>query len=170
MILAALCENPSITNDIFSLTFIINVTQAIHIIMQLQIWSVYFSYSNHYLSVSCIHLQILSFMENSREVESSIVFGQKCNQSPLTLSIVKTLQAICWHFSSIFFFVIFNFLRFLTTCWLGKCQHPHPSAGGSVGILEQISKITKVLDSNYLKERICTRAFYHQKCELQRGQ
>ena len=112
MILAALCENPSITNDIFSLTFIINVTQTIHIIMYLQIWSVYFSYSNHYISVSCIHLPILSFMENSREVESSIVFGQKCNQSPLTLSIVKTLQEICWHFSSIFF-VIFDFCDFL---------------------------------------------------------
>ena len=113
IILAALCENPSITNDIFSLTFIINKTQAIYIIMYLQIWSVYFSYSNHYISVSCIHLPILSFMENSREVESSIVFGQKCNQSPLTLSIVKTLQTICWHFSSIVFLLFLIFAIFL---------------------------------------------------------
>lgn len=75
MILAALCENPSITNDIFSFTFIINITKATYIIMYLQIWSLYFSYSNHYLSVSCIHLQILSVTENPREVESSIVFG-----------------------------------------------------------------------------------------------
>ena len=150
MILAALCENPSITNDIFSLTFIINITQALYIIIYLQIWFLIFQS----LSTSCIHLQILSFIENSREVESSIVFGQKCNQSPLTLSIVKTLQEICWHFSSIFF-VIFNFLLFLTTCWLGKCQHRHPFAGGSVGILEQISKIEKVSRIVYIKERIC---------------
>ena len=113
MILAALCENPSITNDIFSFTFIINITKATYIIMYLQIWSLYFSYSNHYLSVSCIHLQILSVTENPREVESSIVFGQKCNQSPLTLSIVKTLQIFCYQFSSIFFMLLSIFCDFL---------------------------------------------------------
>ena len=154
MILAALCENPSITNDIFSLTFIINITQALYIIIYLQIWFLIFQS----LSTSCIHLQILSFIENSREVESSIVFGQKCNLSPLTLSIVKTLQVICWHFSSIFF-VIFNFLLFLTTCWLGRCQHRHPFAGGSVGILEQISKITRISNIISISERICSMLF-----------
>ena len=109
MILAALCENPSITNDIFSLTFIINITQALYIIIYLQIWFLIFQS----LSTSCIHLQILSFIENSREVESSIVFGQKCNLSPLTLSIVKTLQVICWHFPRAFllFSIFCDFLQ-----------------------------------------------------------